>query len=491
MSNPDEEWALLDLEERVARRHGMPRRLPLPVKEAEKVSKEGLSATRVRANIQTFLQHASSAWRLENAALAKSFDGFIGKGAFVERAEQASRRNDVAGVVGALQMVCRLDPEDHGARLNLATAKVQSGNAAEALRDLTAIADTFAGDAEFHHLHGEVLRATGDKEGAIGEMVLALEAKPDFRPAMDALVQLGVLARVYENPVDANSLTYVRADSLPTYFASVWDEQKPDVAALLLALAYHETENRPAVVLLAADRLLAASDATEAQQERAAVAAAGALRSLGRPDEARVRVDKFLVDHPTSAPALVERAALARAAGDQALAKESLDAALAIDPGDALALLAVFWPADHDDLNQMAEAVQKLAAHAEAHPKSAGALRSMARAQVKVHDQEAAAATLARAVAIDPTDEDVRVEHWSTLGLCGRFDEVVADAVALGDMGSRGWRLRWCEAEALRATGKTVEARAAFSAINNDESLLVDVRRRAKRAASEANGPTP
>jgi tetratricopeptide (TPR) repeat protein len=491
MSNPDEEWALLDLDERVARQHGMPRRVPLPVKEAEKVSKEGLSSTRVRAHIQTFLQHTPSSWRTENAALAKAFDGFVGKGPFLDRAEQASRRNDVAGVISALQMVCRLDPEDHGARLNMATARVQSGNAAEALRDLAAIAATFAGDPEFHHLHGEVLRATGDKEGAIGEMVLALEAKPDFRPAMDALVQLGVLARVYENPVDATSLTYVRADSLPAFFESSWNEQPPDVAALLLALAYHETENRPAIVLLAAERLLAAPEATDAQRERATVAAAGALRSLDRADEARARIDTFLVERPTSAPALVERAALASAAGDTALAKESLDAALANDPGDALALLAVFWPKDQDDLNAMAETVQKLGAHAEAHPKSAGALRSLARAQVKVHDQETAAATLARAVAIDPTDEDVRVEHWSTLGLCGRFAEVVEAAAELGEMGSRGWRLRWCEAEALRATGKALEARAAFSALNHDESLLVDVRRRAKRAASEIDGPAP
>lgn len=491
MSNPDEEWALLDLDERVARQHGMPRRVPLPVKEAEKVSKEGLSASRVRAHIQTFLQHTSSSWRTENAALAKSYDAFVGKGQFLDRAEQASRRNDVAGVIGALQMVCRLDPEDHGSRLNLATARVQSGNAAEALRDLAAIAPTFAGDAEFHHLHGEVLRATGDKDAAIGEMVLALEAKPDFRPAMDALVQLGVLARVYENPVDATSLTYVRADSLPAFFESSWAENEPDVAGLLLALAYHEAENRPAVVALAAERILKAADATPAQRERATVAAASSLRSLGRADEARATIDKYLDENPTSAPALVERAAIATAAGDTQLAKTSLDAALANDPGDALALLAVFWPADQDDLNAMAEAVQKLAAHAEAHPTSSGVLRSLARAQVKVHDPEAAASTLARAVALDPADEDVRVEHWSTLGLCGRFADVVTDAAALGEMNTRGWRLRWCEAEALRATGKALEARAAFTAINHDESLLVDVRRRAKRAASEIDGPTP
>jgi tetratricopeptide (TPR) repeat protein len=490
MSNPDEEWALLDLEERVARRHGMPRRVPLPMKEAEKVSKEGLSASRVRAHIQTFLSSTSAEWRTQNAPLAKSYDAFLAKGPFVDRAEQAARKNDTAGVVGALQMVSRLDPDDHGARLNIATAKVQAGDAAGALRELSAIAETFAGDAEFHHLYGEVRRATGDREGAIGEMVLALEAQGDFRPAMDALVQLGVLARVYENPVDATSLTYVRADALRSYFEGIWAENEPSIDALLLALAYHESEARHEVVLLAADRILAAPGATASQGERAAVAASTALRALGLRDEARSRIDAFLADNPASASALVERAALARSMGDEALAKSSLEAALASDPGDALALLATFWPADQDDLNAMATTANALEGYTTAHPSSVGALRSLARARGKLHDHEGAAATLGRAVALAPEDDDLRAEHWVVLGLCGRFGDIVADAATLSDLPKRGWRLRWSEAEALRAMGKALEARAAFTAINHDDSLLVDVRRRAKRAAENVSAPS-
>ena len=127
--------------------------------------------------------------------------------------------------------------------------------------------------------------------------------------------------------------------------------------------------------------------------------------------------------------------------------------------------------------------------HANAHPASVGALRSLARARGKLHDSEGAAATLARAVALAPEDDDVRAEHWTALGLCGRFEDIVKDAASLSDVSKRGWRLRWSEAEALRATGKALEARAAFSAINHDESLLVDVRRRAKRAAENVSAP--
>jgi len=59
---------------------------------------------------------------------------------------------------------------------------------------------------------------------------------------------------------------------------------------------------------------------------------------------------------------------------------------------------------------------------------------------------------------------------------------VLRDAATLSDIGKRDWKLRWNEAEAMRGLGKLSEARAAFAAINADDSLHVEVRRRAKRA---------
>jgi hypothetical protein len=40
----------------------------------------------------------------------------------------------------------------------------------------------------------------------------------------------------------------------------------------------------------------------------------------------------------------------------------------------------------------------------------------------------------------------------------------------------------------MRGAGKKNEARAAFSAINSDESLHVEVRRRAKKAVNQLAG---
>jgi hypothetical protein len=58
-------------------------------------------------------------------------------------------------------------------------------------------------------------------------------------------------------------------------------------------------------------------------------------------------------------------------------------------------------------------------------------------------------------------------------------------------MGSRDWALRWQEAEAYAGLGKRMEARAAFSAINHDDKLHVDIRKRAKRAVKSMDEAPP
>ena len=58
-------------------------------------------------------------------------------------------------------------------------------------------------------------------------------------------------------------------------------------------------------------------------------------------------------------------------------------------------------------------------------------------------------------------------------------------------MGKRDWKLRWNEAEAFAGSGKRVEARAAFSALNFDDTLHVDLRKRAKRAVKSIDEAPP
>src|SRR5690606_26899154 len=90
-----------------------------------------------------------------------------------------------------------------------------------------------------------------------------------------------------------------------------------------------------------------------------------------------------------------------------------------------------------------------------------------------------------KAVALAPDDEDLRSEWWAELAAKTQYQRIVDDAGKLGDIGSRDWRLRWNEAEAYRGLGRMMEARGCYTQINMDESLHVDIRKRAKRAAME------
>jgi tetratricopeptide (TPR) repeat protein len=301
-----------------------------------------------------------------------------------------------------------------------------------------------------------------------------------------------VLAAVYEDPRDAASLVYVRSDSVLKHLETVWDGAPRDAAYYLQQAAYHESERRPAVTLAAADRAIELSGALggaspDAPHARAVSARIGALRGLGRIDEAIAAASAELAKAP-SATAHVDLARALLAANKNDDANAELDRAIAIDPCDLMALDLRWWPAERHDLELLQKAIPPLTANAEAHAQNAGAWRMLARAKLAVGDSDAAMALFEKAVALAPDDDDLRAEWWGELARQAKFDTVLTDAAKVADIGKRDWRLRWNEAEALLAAGKKMEAQAAFAAINRDESLLLDVRRRAKRAATSVGG---
>ncbi|MEJ7735672.1 MAG: hypothetical protein WKG00_41600, partial [Polyangiaceae bacterium] len=151
--------------------------------------------------------------------------------------------------------------------------------------------------------------------------------------------------------------------------------------------------------------------------------------------------------------------------------------------------VARFWPADATDIVQVNEVIPALRAFAEAHPDVAGTWRSLARAELVVGRPEDALVDFARASELAPDDDDLRAEYWAELGKLQRYQDILTDAARVTEIGKRDWKLRWNEAEAYAGLGKKVEARAAFSAINFDQALHVDVRKRAKRAVKSLDQP--
>ncbi len=477
-------WLLIGLDEKMARRQGLPAQLPVPKDEFEGMADKGLNIEKARKWVKDFLATSpagqDATWRRRNSGLVNALDGFVDNAPLWEKAQKAFATDDYPAAISALKRITIMNGDDHAAKLNLASAQANVGDFDGALKNFKAIRKTFEGDADYHVAVGHVHLRMSDKDQALNEMVLALEAKPDCQPALDCLLQMGVLRAIYENPRDANSLTYVRTDSVVQYLKDLWAQEPRDAAFYLEQLAYHERENRHDVALAAAEGAIAA--AGEASNERAEVARISALRSLGRTGEAVAAAEAYAAKAPNVAGAQVELSKALAAVQRDDDSRAALERALALDPGDLNALMTRFWPADANDIKGIHAAVPGLLAFAEAHAESAGGWRTLARAYLAVGRIDDALALFVRALGITPADDELRAEYWTELGRHQRYDEIVADAAKIGDIAKRDWKLRWNEAEAFAGLGKKMEARACFSALNFDDALHVDIRKRAKRA---------
>ncbi len=480
------EFVMIGMDPKMARRQGMPPQVPIPKADFEALADKGLNMEQTRAWTKAFMASEigqNPNWRKKNNQLAAQLDAFVDKGPVWERAQKAFQERDFDKALQQLKRIKSIDPDDHMAIYNMGSAQANTGDFPGALKSFKTVRATFEGDSDFHVTVGQVHMALKDDEAAINEMVLALEAKGDNQVALDALEKLGVLVAIYENPLDAGSLLYVRADSVKEYLVSMWATAPRDVGYYLEQLTYHERENRFDVALAAAEHAIAA--AGETGSERAETAKITALRALGRKDEALAAAEAYVAAHPSSAPGLVE---LARSLGEVGKIDEgraAVDRALEIDPGDQIALLARFWPRKTDDIVEVQKCLPALQEFVDAHATSAGAWRSLARAYLVVGRTGEGIDLLAKAVDLSPADEDLRAEHWTELRKQLRYQDIIDLAEKLGDMKDRDWKLRWNEAEAYLGLDRRMEARALFTAINVDDRLHVDIRKKAKRAVRQ------
>jgi tetratricopeptide (TPR) repeat protein len=486
-------WQLIDLGEKMARRQGLPQALPIPQKEIEGLADKGLNIEKARKWVKQFLTESPAGqdgtWRRRNQAVVNALDSFIDNAPLWDKVEKAFNVNDYPAAVTVLKKIIVMNADDHRAKLNLASALANLGDFEGALKNFKAVRKTFEGDADYHVGVAHVHIRLKDKDEATNEMVLALEAKPDCQPALDALMQLGVLRAIYESPRDANSLIYVRADSVVAYLTEAWDQEPREPGFYLEQLAYHEREARHDVALAAAERAVKA--AGDAGNEKAELSRIAALRSLGRLGEAVAAAEAYVAKAPTSAGAQVELAKSLAAVGKHDESKAATEKALELDPGDLAALNLRFWPADPGDIKAIHDATPAMKEFAEAHPLVVGVWRTLARAFLPVGRIDDALELFQRAIALDPKDDELRAEYWSELGRHQKYAEILKDAATITDMSARDWKLRWNEAEAYAGTGKKMEARAAFSAINFDDRLHVDIRKRAKRAVHSIDEAPP
>lgn len=468
-------WQLVSLDEKTARKFGVPKTIPVPKGALEDLEKGGLEVETLRRNITTFLSQVGPTFRTEHADTAKGLERFIAKVDVRKKAEDALKRGDVASAISTLKMVVNVDPDDHAAALNLAMAVASQGNTDDAIARMKRVRDTFEGDADFHHGLGQLYFSKRMKEEATAEFVSALEANPSHRGALDALVRLGELYAVYENPLDAASLVYLRRDAATSYLREAWEKSPPESGLAEMLAGYHGEEGRHDVVLALVEIVRTRTPLTP----KLLLLQCESLRALERFADAKALAEA----HRELGPEFcVEVSRALRGLGDEEGAQAALRGALAQDPGCLPAIFDAFFPASTDDLSALSEKLPLLADHAAAHPRSPGALRMLARALAAVGKVQEAADAYARAVAEAPEDDDLRAEQWTLFGKESRWGDILAEAAKLPNMAKRDVKLRWNEAEALLSSGKKVEAQAAFSAISMDDRLHVDLRKRAKRA---------
>jgi tetratricopeptide (TPR) repeat protein len=489
MSEDAGDWLLIGLDEKLARKQGVPVRIPVPKGEFESLADKGMTVDQMRGWVSKFITTSpamhNANWRTQNAALARSFEVFVAKKDSWAKAQDAFGKNDFKSAVGALRMIANIDPNDHCAKLNLGSALSSAGDHAAAIAMLDGVTETWADDAEFHMTRANVLLSLERRDDAIGALADALERDPSHQSALDTLKALGILSAVYEDPRDAASLTYVRTDKVTEHMESVWAAAPRDVDYYLRQVAYHQLERRPAVALAAAEKAIALAGGSP--DARAVTARITALRELKRVDEATAAAREAVAKSQSGA-AHLDLARCLLAANKEDEANTELDFAIAADPGDLMALDLRWWPATRHDLQLLEAALPMFQAHAEAHPTHAGGWRMLARARLAIGDAERAMPLFEKAVALAPGDDDLRAEWWAELVRHGKAAEVIADAEKLGDMKTHDWKARWNHAEAFAAAGRKIEAQTVFAGINHDESLHVDVRKRAKRAAMGVSG---
>jgi hypothetical protein len=191
-----EEFEWIELDEKMARRQGFPALIPVPRSQRKELAEEGLNVDLCRQWVSDFLRHSeagkSAVWRKKNAAIVSSLEAFVDKGPLWDKVQTAFAENDYARAITALKRIASMAPDDHAARLDLASALANTGDHPGALKAFKAIKRTFEGDPDYHVDVGHVHLALKDKDSALSEMALALEAEPDCQAALDAMAQMGI-----------------------------------------------------------------------------------------------------------------------------------------------------------------------------------------------------------------------------------------------------------------------------------------------------------
>src|SRR5271154_4218146 len=132
-------WLMIALDERMARRQGLPAQMPVPKAEFEGLAEKGLNIDKARQWVKDFLATSparqDATWRRRNSALVTTFEAFVDNAALWEKAQKAFAENDMEKAISALKRITIMNADDHAAKLNLASAQANTGDFEGALKN--------------------------------------------------------------------------------------------------------------------------------------------------------------------------------------------------------------------------------------------------------------------------------------------------------------------------------------------------------------------
>ena len=243
------EWILIGLDEKMARRQGMPARLPGAQGEFEGLADKGLAVDTARA-VDQGLPHqlrARQERRLaqEERAGGRQPRGLPRQGAALGQGPEGVRRERLReGDLGAQahhrhgrRRSRRAAQPRLGARQPRRPRRRRSRASRPSARRSRATPTTTSRSATCtSRCRTRTRRST--------RWCSRSRPSPTASRRWTRWRSSACSSRIYENPRDAASLTYVRADSVVEYLDGQWDAEQRERRFFLEQLAYHERERR-------------------------------------------------------------------------------------------------------------------------------------------------------------------------------------------------------------------------------------------------------
>src|SRR5687767_11142452 len=111
------EWVLINLDETMAKRQGLPPQIPVPKDQFESLADKGLPTALVRAWCSDFLNNSdvgkNSAWRKKNQKMVVAMESFLDTGPLWDKAQKAFAENDFEKAISALKRITVQSEDDH------------------------------------------------------------------------------------------------------------------------------------------------------------------------------------------------------------------------------------------------------------------------------------------------------------------------------------------------------------------------------------------